>query len=61
VIHFGQGYDSKEREKTIASFPENCVEIMDRGFCSKERIRNLSSRKNKFFVLIIKNNINLKA
>jgi IS4 transposase len=34
---------------------------MDRGFCSKERIRNLSSKKNKFFVLIIKNNMKLKA
>ena len=34
---------------------------MDRGFCSKERIRELSLTKNKFFVLRIKNNMNLKA
>ena len=50
----------KEGIETIANIPENGVGIMDRGFCSKERIRNLSEIKNKFFVLRVKNNINLK-
>lgn len=33
---------------------------MDRGFFSKERIRNLSKIKSKFFVLRVKNNMRLK-
>ena len=59
-IHFGQGHDSKEGTETIANIPENGVGIMDRGFCSKKRIRSLSEIKNKFFVLRVKNNMNLK-
>jgi IS4 transposase len=60
VIHFGQGHDSKEGEETINSIPENGVGIMDRGFCSKERIKKLSKNTNKYFVLRVKNNMNLK-
>jgi IS4 transposase len=59
-IHFGQGHDSKEGIKTIENIPENDVAIMDRGFCSKERIRNLSKIKDKFFVLRVKNDMKLK-
>ena len=59
-IHFGQGHDSKEGKKTRENLPENGVGIMDRGFCSKERIRNLSRIKNKFFVLRVKNDMKLK-
>ena len=59
-IHFGQGHDSKEGIKTIENIPKNGVGIMDRGFCSKERIRNLSKIKNKFFVLRVKNDMGLK-
>ncbi len=40
-IHFGQGHDSKPGEETIENIPENGVGVMDRGFCSKKRIRNL--------------------
>ena len=58
-IHFGQGHDSKEGVETIANIPKNGVGIMDRGFCSKERIRNLLEVKDKFFVLRVKNNMNL--
>ncbi len=60
VIHFGQGHDSKEGEETINSIPENGVGIMDRGFCSKERSKKLSKNTNKYFVLRVKNNMNLK-
>ena len=59
-IHFGQGHDSKEGKETIENIPENGVGIMDRGFCSKERIRKLSKIKNKFFVLRVKNDMKLK-
>ena len=54
-IHFGQGHDSKEGMETRKNIPENGVGIMDRGFCSKERIRNLSKIKDKFLVLRVKN------
>jgi putative transposase len=59
-IHFGQGNDSKEGEKTLEQVPQNGIGVMDRGFCSKERIRQLSSRENKFFVMRIKNNMKLE-
>ena len=59
-IYFGQGHDSKEGTETIANIPKNGVGIMDRGFCSKERIRKLSEIKNKFFVMRVKNNMNLR-
>lgn len=59
-ISFGQGHDSKKGKKTIMDIPENGVGIMDRGFCSKSRIRNLAKIENKFFVLRVKNNMNLK-
>jgi IS4 transposase len=61
VIHFGQGHDSKEGKETLEQIPENGVGIMDRGFCSKERIRELLKIKTKFFVLRVKNNMNLKV
>ena len=59
-IHFGQGHDSKEGIETIEKIPENGIGVMDRGFCSKERIRNLLKIKNKFFVLRVKNDMKLK-
>lgn len=60
-IHFGQGHDSKEGIETIENIPENGVGIMDRGFCSKKRIRDLLKIKNKFFVLRVKNDMKLKT
>jgi putative transposase len=59
-IHFGQGHDSKYGNKTIESTPENGIAVMDRGFCSLERIRELQSEKDKYFVLRLKNNIKLE-
>jgi putative transposase len=58
--HFGQGHDSKYGNKTIESTPENGIAVMGRGFCSLERIRELQSEKDKFFVLRLKNNIKLE-
>jgi IS4 transposase len=60
VIHFGQGHDSKYGDETIDATPENGVGIMDRGFCSLERIAKLKDKEGRFFVLRIKNNISLK-
>ena len=60
VIHFGQGHDSKEGKKTIASIPKNSVGVMDRGFSSLKRIEELLGNKEKHFVLRIKNNITLE-
>lgn len=59
-ISFGQGHDSKEGGQTINNIPRNGVGIMDRGFCSKERIKNLSKIKDKFFVLRVKNNMKVE-
>ncbi len=59
-IHFGQGHDSKPGQETIENPPHNGVAVMDRGFCSKERIRNLSKIQNKFFVLRVKNDMKLE-
>ena len=56
VIHFGQGHDSKEGKETIAAIPENAVGVMDRGFASLKRIKELIADKEKHFVLRIKNN-----
>ncbi len=60
VIHLGQGHDSKYGKETIENIPTNGIGIMDRGFCSKERIRNLLKENNKFFVLRVKNDMKLK-
>jgi len=60
VIHFGQGHDSKEGKETIASIPENSVEIMDRGFAAMKRIKELLGNKGKDFVLRMNNNITLE-
>ncbi len=60
VIHFGQGHDSKYGNKTIEEIPENAIGIMDRGFSSLSRIERLLKSENRYFVLRIKNNINLE-
>lgn len=60
VIHFGQGNDSKQGKETIEKIPENGIGIMDRGFCSKERIRELSKIEGKFYVIRIKNNMKIQ-
>ena len=60
-IYFGQGHDSKEGKTTISQIPENSIGIMDRGFWSQERIKNLLEIKNKFFVLRVKNSMSLKV
>jgi len=59
-IHFGQGHDSKYGNETIAEIPENGIGIMDRGFCSLDRIKELLGKDDRFFVLRIKNSISLK-
>jgi putative transposase len=60
LIHFGQGHDSKYGEETIAATPKNGVNIMDRGFCKLERIKDLMQDKERYFVLRIKNDMNLQ-
>ena len=60
LIHFGQGHDSKYGEETIAATPKNGVNIMDRGFCKLERIKNLIQDKERYFVLRIKNDMSLQ-
>jgi IS4 transposase len=59
VIHFGQGHDSKEGQKTIDAIPENSVGVMDRGFASLKRIKELLASKSQHFVLRVKNNMSL--
>jgi putative transposase len=59
-IHFGQGHDSKYGEETIAATPENGVNIMDRGFCKLERIKDLIQDKERYFVMRIKNDMSLQ-
>lgn len=59
-LHFGQGHDSKYGEETIRAIPENGVGIMDRGFASHKRIEKLKQEKERFFVLRLKNNSQLK-
>ena len=46
-----------KREEEIS---DNGIGIMDKVFSSKERIRKLLGRENKFFVLRIKNNMKLE-
>jgi putative transposase len=60
LIHFGQGHDSKYGEETIAATPKNGVSIMDRGFCKLERIKELIQDKERYFVMRIKNDMNLQ-
>jgi len=59
-LHFGQGHDSKYGNKTIRETPENGLSIMDRGFASRERIQELLQESQSFFLLRIKNNVNLE-
>ena len=61
VIHFGQGHDHKYGQETVSSIPDNAVGVMDRGFASTQRIKELKEQTNKAFVLRIKNNITLKS
>jgi putative transposase len=60
LIHFGQGHDSKYGEETIAATPKNGVNIMDRGFCKLERIKDMIQDKERYFVMRIKNDMSLK-
>jgi putative transposase len=60
LIHFGQGHDSKYGEETIAATPKNGVSIMDRGFCKLTRIQDLTKEKERYFVMRIKNDMNLE-
>ena len=60
VIHFGQGHDSKEGQKTIEEIPLNAVGVMDRGFAAMERIKKLKEDESKHFVLRIKNSVHLE-
>jgi putative transposase len=52
--------DSKYGDKTIEEIPENAIGVMDRGFSSLSRIGELLKSKNRYFVLRIKNSMNLK-
>ncbi|WP_244532812.1 transposase [Geitlerinema sp. PCC 9228] len=45
---FGQGHDNKYGQATIDQTPENSVGMMDRGFASKERIRQLQQKRSVF-------------
>lgn len=58
-LHFGKGHDSKYGNETVESIPANAVGIMDRGFSSHERIRELC-KKEKYFVFRLKNNDKFK-
>jgi putative transposase len=49
LIHFGQGHDSRDGEETIGATPKNGVNIMDRGFCKLERIKDLTQDKERYF------------
>jgi IS4 transposase len=60
LIHFGNGHDSKYGETTIEAIPEDAVGVMDRGFAKLERIKNLIQLKEQYFVLRVKNNMNLQ-
>ena len=60
VINFGQGHDSKYGNETIEATPENGVEIMDRGFCSLERIAELQEKEESYYVMRCKNNMALE-
>jgi hypothetical protein len=58
-LHFGKGHDSKYGNETVESIPANAVGIMDRGFSSHDRIRELC-KKEKYFLLILKDNDKFK-
>ena len=58
-LHFGKGHDSKYDNETVDSLPANAVGIMDRGFSSHERIRELC-KKEKYFLFRLKNNDKFK-
>lgn len=60
MIHFGQGHDHKYGQETVDSIPEKAIGVMDRGFASTERIKELKQEENKAFVLRIKNNVSLE-
>ena len=58
-LHFGKNYHSKYGNETVELIPINAVGIMDRGFSSHDRIRELC-KKEKNFVLRRKNNEKFK-
>ena len=58
-LHFGKNHDSKYGNETVESIPENAVGIMDRGFSSHDRIRELC-KKDKNLVFRLKNNDKFK-
>ena len=58
-LYFGKNSDSKYGNETVESLPANAVGIMDRGFSSHDRIRELC-KKDKYFVLILNNNERFK-
>jgi putative transposase len=60
VIHFVQGHDHKYGQETVDSIPEKAIGVMDRGFASTEKIKELKQEENKAFVLRIKNNVSLE-
>ncbi|UZQ53892.1 transposase [Trichothermofontia sichuanensis B231] len=60
VIHFGQGHDSKYGDEMLDAVPDNGVGVMDRGFFSLARIRDLLKQANRYFIVRIKNNVSLQ-
>jgi putative transposase len=60
LIHFGNGHDSKYGETTIEAIPKESVGIMDRGFAKLNRIKNLMQLQKRYFVIRVKNNMNLE-
>ena len=58
-LYFGKDSDSKYGNETVDSSQENAVGIMDRGFSSHERIRELC-KKEKYLVFRLKNNDKFK-
>lgn len=58
-LHFGKGHDRKDSYETVESIPATAVGLMDRGFSSQDRIRELC-KKEKYFVLRLKNNEKFK-
>ena len=43
-LHLGKNHDSKYGNETVDSIPANAVGIMDRGFSSHHRIRELCKK-----------------
>ena len=58
-LHFGKGHDSKYGNKAVESIPVNAVGLMDRGFSSHDRIRELCTKEKKI-LLRLKNNEKFK-